>query len=87
MYCPSFAWISRWVIPSYVGGFLVWTGRMYGVAGATRSYAEGVMTRPSSTCCPPPRRDNMELAHANSLRCVCSISAYVGLPGAAVRVE
>ena len=45
------------------------------------------MTRPSSPCCPPPRRDAMDLAHANILRCVCSIAAYVGLPGAAVRVE
>ena len=45
------------------------------------------MTRFSSPCCPPPRRDAMELAHANILRCVCLISAYVGLPGAEVRVE
>ena len=45
------------------------------------------MTRPSSPCCPPPRRDAMELAHAKILHCVCSIYAYVGLPGTAARVE
>ena len=57
------------------------------VAGATSLYAEGVVNRPSLPCCPPPHRDTMELAHANILRCVCSIATYVGLPGAAVRVE
>ena len=45
------------------------------------------MTRPSSPCCPPPQRDAIELAHANILRCVCLIAAYMGLPGVAVRVE
>ena len=45
------------------------------------------MTRPSLPCCPPPRRDAMDLAHAKILRCVCSIAAYVGLPGAAVRFK
>ena len=45
------------------------------------------MTRPSLPCCPPPRRDAMELAHAKILCCVCSIAAYVGFPGAVVRVE
>ena len=29
----------------------------------------------------------MELAHANISRCVCSIDAYMDLPGAAVRFE
>ena len=45
------------------------------------------MTRPSSPCCPPPRRYVMELAHVNISRFVCSIARYVGLPVAAVRVE
>ena len=45
------------------------------------------MNRPSSPCFPPPRRDVMELTHTKISRCVCSIAAYVGLPGAAVRVE
>ena len=45
------------------------------------------MTRPSSPCCPPPQRYAMELAHAKISLFVCSIAAYVGLPGAAVRVE
>ena len=45
------------------------------------------MTRPSSPCCPPPKKDVMELAHANILHCVCSIAAYVGLSGPAVRIE
>ena len=58
-----------------------------GVAGATRSYTEGVMTRPSLPCCPPPRKYAMEIAHVKIFRCVCSIAAYVGLPGASVRVD
>ena len=45
------------------------------------------MTRPSSPFCPPPCRDAMEIAHAKISRCVCSIYAYMGLPGAAVRVK
>ena len=45
------------------------------------------MTRPISPCCPPPRRDAIELAHAKILRCVCLIAVYVGLPGAVVRVK
>ena len=45
------------------------------------------MTRPGSLCCPPPQRDAIELAHAKISRCVCSISAYMGFPGAAIRVE
>ena len=45
------------------------------------------MTRPSSTCCSPPRIDVMELAHENISRCVCLIAAYVGFSGSAVRVE
>ena len=49
--------------------------------------AEGVMTRPSLLCCPPPQKDAMELAHAKLSRCVCLIAAYVVLPGATVRVE
>ena len=49
--------------------------------------AEEVMTRPSSTCCLPPWRYVMELAYANISRCVCSIAAYVGFPGAVFRVE
>ena len=45
------------------------------------------MTRPSPPCCPPRQRYVMELAHANISRCVCSIDAYVGLSGAAVRID
>ena len=42
------------------------------------------MTRPSLPCFP---KDVMELAHANISRCVCLIAAYMGLPGAVVRVK
>ena len=45
------------------------------------------MTRPSSPCCPSPRRYAMEIAHANISRWFFSIAAYVGLPGAAVTVK
>ena len=45
------------------------------------------MTRPSLPCCPPPQRYAMELVHAKISRCVCSIAAYMGFPGAAIRVK
>ena len=45
------------------------------------------MTRPSLPCCLTPRKDVMKLAYANISRCVCSIAAYMGLPGAVVRVK
>ena len=45
------------------------------------------MTRHSLPCCSPPQRDVMELAYAKISCCVFSIAAYVGLPGAAVRVD